>query len=644
MKSIIIQEHQKTSTVENIDDIQIGQWYWVKRDNNDWLGCVMRIGSNYVKIHSPQQDRSCHTIRVHFDEFFEVLKYEPDASKIIESKTRHYQGKVKQLLDEVKNITGKLGMSPLTAIDDKLANKETNALAVLSGQGNIKEYENSLIHAKDKLLPELFEAIKHNNIKVAKWMGAASLPLQAMIKNMDGVMANIKDRVFNVSLYAGLTEQVTQCINGEPADFTEKLHVMQRRLYMDEECLLNYQHGGMDFKSIEKYDEWLCKPVNRDRIMPFPRCMVAMKVRRLAKERESDGTLSTAFINIRLEALDELTFLYIRNGEQIYRMNCDLDFGEFIFPDKASFDPGEEKMVKMFCNRIDKIITKHDYEERIKKERLRKKQEKNWLKDNPYEEWKKDKKESEQSEGRWKFVNPYNQVHHSRFEPNSWEPFNPSSVYYDDVKKILTDEIKQYNRIALIIQGLFDRSPVLHPHPPLKIWTNEGFNASVKLVYDGENALYGGEKPDFEAYRQKCNQSIDANSMLIGQELYWMKKEAEKENERESRNWRVRNKSHYELFTPYGNPGPGYLVKPVKWIRNSRRAVFEWKRERLTNIFYDNSPIRCILTVPEEYLFNVSAYRIGDYKQFFQDPRTRAEYLKWAPMLLTAEEYHAKNK
>lgn len=43
-------------------------------------------------------------------------------------------------------------------------------------------------------------------------------------------------------------------------------------------------------------------------------------------------------------------------------------------------------------------------------------------------------------------------------------------------------------------------------------------------------------------------------------------------------------------------------------------------------------------------LLNVSAYTPGDFKQFFADPRTRAEYLKWAPLLLAAEEFHAGNR
>jgi hypothetical protein len=38
------------------------------------------------------------------------------------------------------------------------------------------------------------------------------------------------------------------------------------------------------------------------------------------------------------------------------------------------------------------------------------------------------------------------------------------------------------------------------------------------------------------------------------------------------------------------------------------------------------------------------AYKPGDFHQFFDDPRTHADYLEWAPFLLAAEEYHAGNR
>lgn len=37
----------------------------------------------------------------------------------------------------------------------------------------------------------------------------------------------------------------------------------------------------------------------------------------------------------------------------------------------------------------------------------------------------------------------------------------------------------------------------------------------------------------------------------------------------------------------------------------------------------------------------MSAYTPGDFHLFYDDPRTRADYLKWAPYLLAAEDFHA---
>jgi hypothetical protein len=62
-------------------------------------------------------------------------------------------------------------------------------------------------------------------------------------------------------------------------------------------------------------------------------------------------------------------------------------------------------------------------------------------------------------------------------------------------------------------------------------------------------------------------------------------------------------------------------------------------RERLSGPEWDDSEIKTRITVPEAELFNIDAYKKGDYLQFFQDHRTRCQYLDWAPWLLAAEEY-----
>lgn len=626
---------EKVDKVSNIpiENVEVGQWYWVVDEKDgDWLGCVMHVGSNYIKLHSPKGHYGYSTIRVHFDDFFIQLKRELDFQKIINENTEHFKNEVRRLLTEVKMLTDKLGVSQQAALPFQ-QKSEQNALVVLSNQNSIKDYESALIIAKDKQLPDLFKQIKTANEEMAKWMSAPLLPLQATINGLDGITGNIKDRIFNVSLYAGLTEDVVKCCDGKPAEFIEKLHVMQRRLYMDEECLLNYKTGGMDFKSISEFDEWLCVDENKNRILPFKRCLVAMRIRRDDKVYEEGDPLSR-YISIKLNEINKLTFLYIRNGEQVWRLNCDLEFDEMIFPDRAFFDPREEKMAKLFAGKVDKIITKNEYDEIVREYKDKKKKYNQWLKDNPANTWDK-------SKGSRDFSNPFRNYEYD-FHHSEYRQFNPSDVYYDDILKVLSDEAKKYNRIALIIQGLFDRSEVLHPHPSVKMWTREGFDIAVKLVYDGDTSvLYGGEKPDFEVYRKKCNESITADSMCVGQELYWMKKEADKENKVQASKWRIKNPYHHAIYKPHNNSGPGYLSKVVSFKKRSKQAIFRWHRERIVySVFEKNDDIPCSITVPIYKLFNVDAYKIDDYKQFFQDPRTRAEYLKWAPMLLAAEEYH----
>ena len=186
--------------------------------------------------------------------------------------------------------------------------------------------------------------------------------------------------------------------------------------------------------------------------------------------------------------------------------------------------------------------------------------------------------EKENPRSWYEHANPY-RIEFNEFDRNRWQPFDSSSVYYDEAMRTITDQVKKYNRIATILQGLFDRSEVLHPHPAVQLWTPEGFMRAIELVFDADNVLESGEKPDFEAYRQSLNSSIDIGSVVIGQRDYWMEVEAKKEMSRRQNDRRLSENERYrELtrYTPYGNPGPSIFwdveiwnpKKRWRWIQN----------------------------------------------------------------------------
>lgn len=612
------------------DRIELGQWFWVLGDE-EWLGCVMHIGSNFVLLEEPDNGSGHRCERVHINNIHLKLRVESDAATVIRQKIDESQRRISDCMDEIRAITARLGVDQINKIGvqpDSAGNGR--ALSVLSSTRDVDSYKQDLIAAKQESLPNLFKQIEAENKTLAKWMLAESLPLKAVSIDLKKSLESIDHRIFNVSLYAGLTETVVKCADGVGAAMTDKLHVMQRKLYMDEECLLNYLHGGMEFGDIEAFDRWLCQRENRERMLPFPRTIVAMQVRRNRKQRDGKGIFLSEFINIKLAELDKLTFLYIRNGEQVYRLDCDLDFGDLIFPDKHRLNLTESMMMRKdrYYLKSD-VISMHDYEERAKAYYENEKNLAAWLKENS---------------GKHSYHSPYRKLAGYDFRPDDWVPLDPEHLYFDDYQKDLDDQVRKYNRIALIIQGLFDRSPVLHPHPPVQTWVHESFLRMTELVYDGSDVLNYGEASDFEAYKAMCNESIDADSVLIGQHLYWMQKEAVKESRRMDLDWRCHSDWRPELFEPYGNPGPGLLSKPCKWQPRARNATFSWFRKRLRDdapYRFNKHNIRATITVPVVELFNVSAYRPGDYKQFFMDPRTREQYLEWAPMLLAAEEYHA---
>lgn len=643
---VVLEDADGRVTVErSAGDLELGAWYWVKTvvrwdgergdlkkgDTYEWFGCAMEIGSNYVQIQSPANSY----IRVHLDDYWEVLRREEHPEAVIAGKVAYWQGRARELVAQIQAVTARLGVSSSRAVAGPTAPRgqpEGSALVTLSGQTDLAAYKHALTVAKEETIPKLHNDLKEANEKLTIWIKAPALSLEATIVPMRDTIDTIDDRLFSFGLYAGLAETVVRCCDGTPATYDEPLHVMQRRLYMDEEALLDYQAGGMDFQGIADFDAWLCRPENRDRILPFPRTLVAMRVRRTRKERETHGDVLATFISFQEEHADKQTFLYVRNGEQVSRITCEIDFGQMIFPDGAIYREGEPMMLKTFADRVDKLITRAEYEQNVAVFNDLKAKSKEWKKSNP------DKDAIENP-----FMKFYSDTVYidgfGHFGPDEWEPLDRSNVHFDDAMVMIEAQIKEYNRIAVVIQGLFDRSEILHPHPPVQTWRPDSFSRSVKLVYDASLVLHSGEKPDFEAFRATLNASLGVGSVVVGQERFWMAKEAEKENARRDRTYNSNESRYrYEFYRPHNDPGPGRVATVTDWKPRARSATFRWEREGRR---WDSDPVQCVVSVPAADLLNISAYTPGDFKQFFADPRTRAEYLKWAPLLLTAEDWHA---
>lgn len=583
------------------------------------LVCIMKIGSNYVKVQTVEGE----SWRRGFESWYDHFLQAPDADHHITKKQEYYQDRVQHLLAEVHEITRRLGVSK----QEKLSPEQTTQALVVRGEGSdYDEYKNALVKAKDETIPAIYERIKRANESLRDWLTAPTLPMSVMVTDQREIISSIKRRVFNVELYAGLSEKVIQFADGKPAEMGDKLHLMQRRCYMDEECLVAYEAGGMSFEDIDKFDEWLARPKNRDRILPFPRCMVAFRVRRRMKEFH--GYTIWEFIAFHGETFnDKNTYLYIRNGEQLYRLETAIKFGKRLFPDldHSVFSSNQLIYVRGDWKGFH-FITEGEYQVRIEALSKKKAQYKidraAWKKKR--NEWKA-MSEAEREEDK---EPPYFGPSPPHDNIKEYEPFTPENLYHDDIVEQIKQEAEEYNRISLIIQGLFDRSDILHPHPKVCTWTPEGFDSAIELHYDASQALTDGDPPNFDEYRAKLNSTLDVGCKTVGQKSAYREFVNEKESDRGSR-------YHY-----YGR-GPGEIAIISQWKPRVRRAVFRWEEETHWEAKSNTKTRR--FEIDAKDLLNLDAYTPGDFRQFYDDPRTRADYAQWAHLLLLAEEHHKGN-
>lgn len=606
---ILISEPER-SRRNQPEPIALGSWWWVKSPEEDytpWLGSVIHVGSNYVLLHGPVSKNRYHSERIHLDRFDETCTPEPKAQEFINEKIAEQREAINQAMRQIQEISSRLAIGPSEA------DSETRALAVYDAT-SMDEYKRDLVTAKDKSLPELFSSIEESAEIMKVWMSSNLLPIEANSRRLKESKTAIESRLFGVELYAGLIEQAVRIADGTPAAPTESVHLFQRRHYMDEECLANYETGGMRFEQLEDFERWLLTPTNLSRILPYPRCMIAFRVRRTERER----TLNE-FVNLMFEGdYDMKTFLYMRNGERVYRLSTGIEFGENLFPDTdhSTLKKGTLYGILDF-DQVKRLATEGEYQELLREE---------------------DRIKTLPREDQWR--------HRVEHPSDKWHLWHQSSVYYDDITAFVKKQMEEHNRLVLVLQGIFDRSEIFHPHPTYKLWSPVDFVRAISLVHDTSRALSAGDKPDFEVYRDIANRHLHKGAHTVGQNDFWQRRMAEKENERREHEYRHSDRYNEPLkrFKPRHNPGPA-IVAEIERFSPTKGCTFSWSRKkRSRSYFVDDWPegeVESHITVPASELLCVEGYKPGDYHRFYDDPRTRAEYIQWAPLLLRAEDWHA---
>ena len=227
----------------------------------------------------------------------------------------------KGTLEELKNQAELLIKTPDP--DEEEEEEQSEGLATLDSGGFIAK-KKSIILKKNEMVSVSNTARGLMEEKVSQ--------LRAKVSLMQKEVEKLSEIIWTLELYLGLKEDICLIKKGKPASNKEPIKLLQERLYMDEE-VGDPTNGGVDFRNIDKFIEWLLSysdyfgHPNFELLVPHQKCVRILRVRREAK-RYSDNP----WINASLNKANFETFILIRNGDSLYYIATDMQFSDKLFP------------------------------------------------------------------------------------------------------------------------------------------------------------------------------------------------------------------------------------------------------------------------------------------------------------------------
>lgn len=156
--------------------------------------------------------------------------------------------------------------------------------------------------------------------------------LEAQARRLGRLVERAGEVLWGIDLYLGRKEEIERLTKGTAAAADEPIVIRQLVLFMDEECQAAAEEGGIDVDSIDAFDAWIRVPENLALVLPEPKGVVALKVRR-EKKNYAEPWLDAAYAQ-----KNEKTYFVARSGENVFRICTNLEVGDVLFPRADEFD------------------------------------------------------------------------------------------------------------------------------------------------------------------------------------------------------------------------------------------------------------------------------------------------------------------
>lgn len=625
------EEGDNLFTIEQTDQLNIGDWViftgsiesnetidLLKDSLNRTIWYISNTGSNYIEISAPVRgeiserdavDRFYSTLRIPFSDI-ELLK-KVDFLPILKTLTERTKHEFEGLMQEFTSLNHNFSAP-------KNLEQKSTEIMLFDSSINPDERKQELIHLKDVTLPELQKKIVKKGFELSNLARLQAAQYQVDIDKFKALETGINSYIFNIDLYTGLSEKIQYIKNGSPADKNEKIHIFQEKLYMDEESLLGVMESGFRFSDMSKFNDWLIQPENLNRILPFNKCIVAFQVRRKRYSEREDFRGKYSFDNSMERVFrsfeDKYTYLYFRNGENVGIIMNEYDVGDILFDNEMLEYFSEPKYMRVKRYHLHEYRY-YEYDKKAYNHGLER------IEDLP--------NSSIISASHWESL--------SKEAQEKFKKVDNENLFFDDIAEEVRNKMNEFNRFGLIFMGLLDRSDAFSPHPKISIFDNS-YTEHVKLVSDYSAVLPNQiTPPDIQGYFEEGRSQIKKGSHVFGAYTHWLIREAERWN-----NLNYYSDDRKTYHTPTHDPYGCGIISVVDRINNKGEAVFKWYRPRAVKYYWSINAkvlVKDEIAVPIRELYNVDTYERGDYKKFFDDKRTRKNYLKWANYMLSCEAF-----
>lgn len=253
-----------------------------------------------------------------------------------------------------KVLAGELKLEPIYNLESTLPVHSTNR-AVLETMYNAIEIQKAEITMINQALKA---RLKQTELEMKRKQWA----VEAVIKDLNAQLKKVMKFIGMIELYLGIDEELFQLSEGIIAPPGTPITLRQQVLYADEEIGITEDHG-IDFTELHKFDEWLLKDRNFEKMIPEAKGIVVFKPRRYDKD------YGDRFTNERMNRWNRQSYFLIRNGYNLYRICSDnIQIGERLFPKQSEMNEIMDAMNK--TNGALVVQEKMSYEEKALVEKV----------------------------------------------------------------------------------------------------------------------------------------------------------------------------------------------------------------------------------------------------------------------------------